>query len=111
MTSPHAPILMYPVTLTPDKEGGGFVVTFPDVPEAITQGNTLPEALANASEALAAAMDFYTVSKRVPPTPSQPAPGQPLVAWTHERWVIDGGVGIKQLAGAAADKVQLKPQS
>lgn len=94
MISPRAPILMYPVTLTPDKEDGGFVVTFLDVPEAITQGNTWPEALANAGEALAAAMDFYTESKRVPPTPSQPAPSQPLVPWTHERWVGDEGEAL-----------------
>ena len=91
MNSAHAPILMYPVTLTSDEEDGGFVVTFADVPEAITQGNTLPEALANASDALAAAMDFYTESKRVPPTPSEAAPRQPLVAWTHERWLDDEG--------------------
>ena len=84
-------MLKYPVTLTPDKEDGGFVVTFPDVPEAITQGNTLPEALANASEALAAAMDFYAESKVIPPTPSEAAIGQPLVAWTRERWVDDEG--------------------
>ena len=91
MISRRAPILMYPVTLTPDKKDGGFVVTFPDVPEAITQGNTLSEALANAGEALAAAMNFYTESKRGPPTPSQPTPGQPLVKWTCERWVDDEG--------------------
>ena len=91
MISPNAPMLLYPVTLNPDKEDGGFVVTFADVPEAITQGNTLPEALANAGEALAAAMNFYTESKRVPPTPSHPAPGQPLVKWTCERWVDDEG--------------------
>ena len=91
MNSAHAPILMYPVTLTSDEEDGGFIVTFADVPEAITQGNTLPQALAKAGEALAAAMDFYTESKRVPPTPSQPTPGQPLVKWTCERWVDDEG--------------------
>lgn len=28
----------YPVILTPDKEDGGLVVTFEDLPEAITQG-------------------------------------------------------------------------
>lgn len=42
----------YPVTLTPDETDGGFVVTFPDLPEAITQGDTTAEALAEASDAL-----------------------------------------------------------
>ena len=37
-------MLAYPVTLTPEKEGG-YVVTFRDIPEAITQGETVEEAL------------------------------------------------------------------
>jgi hypothetical protein len=36
---------VYPAILTPDTQQHGFVVTFPDVPEAITQGDDLPEAL------------------------------------------------------------------
>jgi antitoxin HicB len=35
---------------------GGFVVTFPDVPEAITEGATRAEALRNAEDALAVAL-------------------------------------------------------
>ena len=36
---------VYPCILTPDdEEGEGFVVTFPDVPEAITGGKTREEA-------------------------------------------------------------------
>jgi antitoxin HicB len=35
---------------------GGFIVTFPDVPEAITAGETREEALANATEALGLAL-------------------------------------------------------
>lgn len=42
----------YPVTLTPDATDGGFVVTFEDVPEAITQGETVAEALMEAADAL-----------------------------------------------------------
>ena len=33
--------MKFPVNLTPDKRDGGFVVTFPDIPEAITQGETV----------------------------------------------------------------------
>jgi antitoxin HicB len=44
--------LAYPVILTPDEIDGGFVVTFTDVPEAITQGETVPEALVQAADAL-----------------------------------------------------------
>ena len=52
-------MLAYAATLTPDEEDGGFVVTFRDVPEAITQGDTLDEALHNAADALTVALDGY----------------------------------------------------
>jgi antitoxin HicB len=45
----------YPVTLTPEADGG-FVVTFQDLPEAITQGDTTVEALTEAADALAEAI-------------------------------------------------------
>lgn len=50
--------LNYPVHLEPAEEGG-FVVTFPDVPEAITQGDDEGEALLNAVDALETALEFY----------------------------------------------------
>ena len=37
-------MLQYPARSSPDEIDGGFVETFPDVPEAITQGETLEEA-------------------------------------------------------------------
>jgi antitoxin HicB len=43
---------IYPATLTPDTQDGGFVVTFPDVPEAITQGDGVAEALQQAADCL-----------------------------------------------------------
>jgi antitoxin HicB len=46
---------IFDARLEPDPEGG-FVVTFPDVPEAITAGKTREEALANATEALGLAL-------------------------------------------------------
>lgn len=42
----------YPVVLTPGEIEGGFVVTFPDLPEAITQGEDAAGALAEAADAL-----------------------------------------------------------
>jgi antitoxin HicB len=42
----------YPVLLTPDGADGGFVVTFPDLPEAITQGDDTAGALEEAADAL-----------------------------------------------------------
>ncbi|MDQ6950659.1 MAG: type II toxin-antitoxin system HicB family antitoxin [Mariprofundales bacterium] len=42
----------YPVTLTQDETDGGFVVTFPDLPEAITQGDTIEQCLSDAVDCL-----------------------------------------------------------
>src|ERR1035437_760582 len=66
-----ATMFIYPVTLTPDHADGGFVVTFADIPEAITQGNTEAEALAAAKDALETALDFYFEDKRMVPMPSK----------------------------------------
>ena len=44
-----------------------FLVTFPDVPEAITQGNSLEEARVNAYDALAAALAGYMKRDRAFP--------------------------------------------
>jgi antitoxin HicB len=73
-------MLAYPVTLTPEKGVGGFVVTFRDIPEAITQGETVEESLAMAAEALESAMDFYFEDKRAVPMPSRAKRSQHVVA-------------------------------
>jgi predicted RNase H-like HicB family nuclease len=46
--------LVYPVTLTREKEGG-FTVTFADLPFGITAGNSREEVLANAVATIAPA--------------------------------------------------------
>jgi antitoxin HicB len=66
----------YPYDLTPQPEGG-FTVTFPDVPEAITQGDTEEEAAEMAEDALVTALSFYTDSEERLPRPS-PARGRRL---------------------------------
>lgn len=68
----------YPATLTPQAEGG-FTVTFPDVPEAITEGDDRTSALAAAQDALVAALGFYVDGEQPLPAPSA-ARGRPLVA-------------------------------
>ena len=60
-------------------EEGGFVVTFRDIPEAITQGDTEEEALAMATDVLTSAMDFYVEDRRAVPLPSEPEAGERLV--------------------------------
>jgi len=69
----------FPVELTSDEEEGGFVVNFPDVPEAITQGEDREEALLYATEALETALIMYIEEQRDLPCPS-PAKGRPTVS-------------------------------
>ena len=67
----------YPVILTPDD--GTVLVTFPDVPEAITFGEDEEEALMHAIDALETGLSFYVDDRKKLPTPSQPQPGQKTV--------------------------------
>jgi len=67
----------YPVNLK--KDGRFVLVTFPDIPEAITQGDNREHALQMAAEALESAMDFYFEQRRAVPEPSNAKRGQPLV--------------------------------
>ena len=68
----------YPVVLDPAAEGG-FVVSFPDIPEAITQGEDEAEALSRAQEALETALEFYVEEGQALPQPSRPKRGQRVV--------------------------------
>jgi antitoxin HicB len=67
-------MLIYPATLTPD--GSGYLVRFPDIPEALTQGRTRDGALDMATDALRTAMDFYVEDGRAVPMPSRVKRGQ-----------------------------------
>lgn len=69
----------YPVTLTPDA-AGGYVVTFADLPEAMTQGDTVEEWLDEAQGALEAAIAYRMREGLDLPEPSAPARGQHTVA-------------------------------
>lgn len=70
--------MFYPARFEEAPEGG-FVVTFRDIPEAITQGDTEAEAMEMAADALLTSMDFYFEDRRAVPTPSDPLPGERLV--------------------------------
>src|SRR5437773_9240544 len=59
----------YPAKLSPDPDGG-FTVTFRDVPEAITEGDSRDEALMRAEDALESALAMYIAAKQPLPKPS-----------------------------------------
>ena len=66
----------YPFDMEAQPEGG-FTVTFPDVPEAITEGDTAGEARERAEDALVTALSFYTDEGKPLPAPSAPR-GRPV---------------------------------
>ena len=70
---------VYPCVLTLEDEGG-FFVSFPDVPEALTGGDSYAEALAMAEDALGAALSMYVEAREDIPVASAALPGQALVA-------------------------------
>ena len=60
----------YPATLTADPEEG-FTVTFRDVPEAITEGDSREEAVLRAEDALESALAMYIAAGEPLPPPSK----------------------------------------
>ena len=97
--------LNYPVHLQPAIEGG-FVVSFPDVPEAITQGDDEAEALLRAVDALETAVEFYTDDGKDLPHASAPVGDQFTVRPTAQACIAlsiyqimrDQGVRKSELA-------------
>lgn len=69
--------MRYPINIVPD--GKFFLVVFPDIPEAITQGRSMKEAQAVAKDALETALDFYFEDSRAVPEPSRIKRGQHFV--------------------------------
>ena len=67
--------MFYPAKFSPAEEGG-FVVTFRDIPEAITQGDNMAEAQEMAADVLLSAMDFYFEDRRAVPLPSAAEAGE-----------------------------------
>jgi antitoxin HicB len=68
----------YPVTLIPDN--GTVLVTFADVPEAITFGEDEAEALMYAVDALETALSFYVDARKPLPVASKAKRGQRTVS-------------------------------
>lgn len=96
----------YPATLVVDEIDGGLVVTFRDLPEAITQGEDVADALVEAADALEEAIAGRVRRGEEIPPPSRPRKGEHLVpvpALTAAKAALTlslGAVGIsrKQLA-------------
>lgn len=66
-------IYKLPLVFEPQPEGG-FTVTCPFLPELITEGDSIKEALDNAEDALTAVIEAYADLGRPLPTALQPMP-------------------------------------
>ncbi|MGB3069385.1 MAG: type II toxin-antitoxin system HicB family antitoxin [Ottowia sp.] len=103
----------YPARFDPADEGG-YTVTFRDIPEAITQGDTLEEAEAMARDALITSMDFYFEDGRAVPAPSKALKGERLVSLPLSVGAKVALLNARLESGAkpadVARKTGLKPQ-
>jgi len=70
----------YAVKLTRDRKDGGYVVSCRDIPEAITQGESIEDALSEAEGALQAAIEGRIEDDMEIPAPSRPKHGERLVS-------------------------------
>ena len=106
--------MKFPVTLTPDERNGGFVVTFRDIPEAITQGETVEDALVMAKDALETAMEFYFEDKRCVPAPSKPKRGQHTIelpaSLSAKVWLLNEMVAQNMRPAELARRLNTTPQ-
>lgn len=67
----------YPIDIR--KDGKYLFVSFPDIPEAFTQGKDRAEALKAARDVLETALDIYFDERRTVPLPSRAKRGQAVV--------------------------------
>ena len=106
-------MLKYPANFEPAEEGG-FVITFPDIPEAITQGEDEEDARRRASDALESALDFYFEAPRPIPAPSKPKRGQRLIelsaSLSAKVLLLNEMVSLKIRPADLARRLKVTPQ-
>jgi antitoxin HicB len=76
MIDPHS--YVYDVTELGAEDGGGFLVTFPDIPGVIGIGETAQQAIADGQQALLACLDAFKAVDRDPPAPRAARAAAPL---------------------------------
>lgn len=69
----------YPAGFHPEENGQGYWVNFPDLPEALTGGDDLQDAIRQAADCLAEAIAGRIARGNEVPAPSKPKRGQRLV--------------------------------
>ena len=69
----------YPASVHPEPDGGGCYVRFPALPEALTSGTDLDDALNEATDCLAEALAGRIARKDPIPAPTRAKRGQHLI--------------------------------
>ena len=89
----------YPARFAADRRAGGYVISFPDVPEAVTQAESLEEGVDMAADCLEMVLAEYIRLGRPIPAPSRPKRGQrsirlplfvALKVELHNAWLQSG---------------------
>jgi antitoxin HicB len=70
----------YPAKFRHDKKEGGFIITFRDIPEAITQADTIDACFNEATDCLDEAIAGRIDDNLIVPNPSKPRRGEKKVA-------------------------------
>lgn len=70
----------YPALFKKDTQDGGYVITFRDIPEAITQADSLDECLAEAADCIDEAIAGRIDDSLDIPVPSKPRRNEHIVA-------------------------------
>lgn len=83
-------IVKFAAVLAPQPEGG-FTVTFPDIPEAITEGDTREEALFHAADVLTLCLDERLASGDTLPVASKVKGG----VWVEPAAAIQAAVAVR----------------
>lgn len=96
------------------RDGRFWLVTFPDIPEAITQGRTAGEARKAARDVLESALDFYCEESRPVPPASRVKSGQEFVempaSLTAKILLLNEMVRQKVRPAELARRLQTTPQ-
>ena len=104
--------MRFPITV--EKTDTGFFVSFQDIPEALTEGQTMNEALEMAKDALESALEFYFEDERSVPMPSIPAKDQPVIELNASLWakvlLLNAMVTEHVRPIDLAKKLEVKPQ-
>jgi len=105
--------MKYPATFTPAPEGG-FVVTFRDIPECITQGDDENDAIEMAADALLCSMDFYFEDGRQVPPPSKKTSDDRMISLpisaAAKIYLLNEMISQKVTASELARKLNTSPQ-